>query len=336
MTSNEVKIDGVVPVIPTPFFQDETIDYRSLAACVHFSVECGVSAVCLPAYGSEFYKLSELERDKVVETAVAASGGRIPVIGQSNHPSAKLAAEIAKANEARGADLVSFTLPRQFTLSENDLLSYAQKICSSVKVPVLIQDFNPGGVTIGADFCRRLLERCPNFRYVKLEEPMMAPKVLGIREATEDLVGVLEGWGGLYMMELFELGICGAMPGVGMADLLQQVWNLLKQRHESEAWNLYEKLAPHIAFSLQNFELFAWLEKDLLVRRGVIPAKSAYLRSATCKPDEHTRQHGQKLNARIVEFGQQTMVLEGVPETNGKPSIHRRGQGLAVARRVLN
>ena len=33
------------------------------------------------------------------------------VIGQSNHASARLAAEIAKANEARGADMISFALP---------------------------------------------------------------------------------------------------------------------------------------------------------------------------------------------------------------------------------
>jgi 2-keto-3-deoxy-L-arabinonate dehydratase len=303
MSVSDVKIDGIVPVIPTPFFKDETIDHEALAACVRFAADSGVAAVCLPAYGSEFYKLSEAERAKVVETAVAASGGRVPVIGQSNHPSARLAAEIAKANEARGVDLISFALPRQFVLGQDDLLNYARKICDAVTVPVLIQDFNPGGATIGAEFCRRLADVCSNFRYTKLEEPMMAPKVEAIREATNDRVGVLEGWGGLYMMELLPVGICGAMPGVGMADLLQRVWNLSRQGHETEAWDLYEKLSTHMAFSLQNFELFGWLEKDLLARRGVIGAESAYMRSATYTPDEHTRRHGHKLNARIAELG---------------------------------
>jgi 4-hydroxy-tetrahydrodipicolinate synthase len=305
MTTSEAKVEGVVPVIPAPFRQDETIDYDALSACVHFAVQCGVSAVCLPAYGSEFYKLSEAERGKVVETAVAAAGGRVAVIGQSNHPSAKLAAEIAKANEARGANLVSFALPRIFLLRDDDLLAYAQTICDAVQVPVLIQDFNPGGVTIGPDFCRRLVDLSPNFRYAKLEEPVMAPKVLAIREATGDRLGVLEGWGGLYMMELVGAGICGAMPGLALADMLQQVWILAKQGQEAEAWALYEKLLLQIVFSLQNFELFAWLDKDLLVRRGVIPRESAYVRSATYKPDEHTWRYGQKLNARMAELGRQ-------------------------------
>jgi 4-hydroxy-tetrahydrodipicolinate synthase len=335
MTTDEMMIDGVVPVIPTPFHEDETIDYKALAACVHFAVDCGVSAVCLPAYGSEFYKLSEAERGKVVETAVAAAGGRLPVIGQSNHPSAKLAAEIAVANEARGVDLISFALPRQFALGENDLLAYAEKICSAVKRPVLIQDFNPGGVTIGPEFCRRLADRCPTFRYTKLEEPMMAAKVLAVREATGDRVGVLEGWGGLYMLELFDLGIRGVMPGVGMADLMQQVWNFLRQGQTTEAWALYEKLAPHIIFSLQNFELFTWLEKDLLARRGVIPAESAYLRSATYTPDEHTRRHGQKLNARIAELGRHRANGDGTPMLDGHPHIHRRIHAPVPSRKTV-
>jgi dihydrodipicolinate synthase/N-acetylneuraminate lyase len=198
-----------------------------------------------------------------------------------------------------GADIISFALPRLFTLTEDDLLKYSQAVCSSVKVPVLIQDFNPGGATIGADFCRRLADTCDNFRYVKLEEPMMGPKLTAIRQATDDRVGVLEGWGALYMMELIPLGICGTMPGVGMADLLQQAWQLAKTGDEEQAVAIYEKVLPQIVFSLQNFELFAPIDKNLLARRGVIPKESAYVRSATYTPDEHTWQYGKlRFNAR--------------------------------------
>ena len=300
MTTSAIEIDGVVPVIPTPFRQDESIDYDALGSCVRFAAECGVSAVCLPAYGSEFYKLSEAERAEVVETAVRAADGRVLVIGQSNHPASLHAAGIARANEERGADVISFALPRLFDLPDDDLLAYSRKICSAVKLPVLIQDFNPGGPSIGADFCRRLADSCPNFRYTKLEEPLLATKVLAIREATADRVGILEGWGSLYIMELIELGICGTMPGLGMADLLQEVWRLVKTGAEDEAWSLYEKLVPQIIFSLQSFELFAQMDKDLLARRGVIPAESTYVRAGTYTPDEHTRRHGHKLNARVA------------------------------------
>lgn len=68
--SHEIALRGVVPVVPTPFRDDESIDLDGIASCVEFAVRCGVCAVCLPAYGSEFYKLTEAERRQVVETAI--------------------------------------------------------------------------------------------------------------------------------------------------------------------------------------------------------------------------------------------------------------------------
>jgi hypothetical protein len=48
-------IRGVVPIIPVPFGEDESIDRERLAALCDFAVGQRVSALCLPAYGSEFY-----------------------------------------------------------------------------------------------------------------------------------------------------------------------------------------------------------------------------------------------------------------------------------------
>ena len=50
------RLQGNVPVIPTPFRDDESIDLDALASCIEFAVKCRVCAVCLLAYGSEFYK----------------------------------------------------------------------------------------------------------------------------------------------------------------------------------------------------------------------------------------------------------------------------------------
>ena len=298
-------IEGVVPIIPTPFREDESIDYEALAACVRFACQVGVSAVCLPAYGSEFYKLTEAERCKVIETAVRAANEQTAVVAQSNHPAALHAAAIARANEDRGANLISFALPRLFALPELDLLAYCRTICSAVKIPVLIQDFNPGGATIGPDFCRQLVEMCPNFRYTKLEEPLMAPKVTAIRQATQDRLGILEGWGGMYLMELIESKICGVMPGLAMADLLQEVWRLARAGQNDEAMELFERLLPQIVFSLQNMELFLWMEKELLVRRGVFAAEAAHVRSATYKPDEATWRYARRVNERVASVAKQ-------------------------------
>jgi dihydrodipicolinate synthase/N-acetylneuraminate lyase len=82
ITNIKPTLTGAVPVIPTPFQEDESIDYDALASCIEFAARVGVSAVCLPAYASEFYKLSESEREQIVETAVRAAAGRVSVILQ--------------------------------------------------------------------------------------------------------------------------------------------------------------------------------------------------------------------------------------------------------------
>src|SRR5581483_8754407 len=172
-----LQIDGVVPIIPTPFDGNDRPDLAGLGPLVDFAAAGGCSAVCLPAYASEFYKLSDEERIDVVRHAVLQSNGRIPVIGQANHPSARHAARFAGVLEAAGVDAVAVGVPRLFGVPERDIFRYFETILSSIQVPLLIQDFNPGGATLTAQFVADLHRLYPHFAYIKLEEPMLAAKI---------------------------------------------------------------------------------------------------------------------------------------------------------------
>ena len=68
---------GTVPIIPTPFRDDESIDEDALRNLIEFAVQSGVQAACLPAYASEFYKLTDAERLQVVKVAVEQAAGRL-------------------------------------------------------------------------------------------------------------------------------------------------------------------------------------------------------------------------------------------------------------------
>ena len=226
--------------------------------------------MCLPAYGSEFYKLTEAERDQVVGVAVEANGGRIPVVAQANHVSSRAAAELARRYTGLGADVISFAIPRQFGSSDADIVDYCAAVAAATPRPILIQDFNPGGPTMGADLISALHDRCGNFRFVKLEDPMMVDRLISIRSATGDGIGILEGWGGLYMLEGVAAGIDGIMPGAAIADLLDSVFAAAESQSWERAHDLFGALLPYISFSLQDFELFLQMEKRALVRRGLI------------------------------------------------------------------
>jgi len=295
----EFQLQGIVPIIPTPFKADQEVDWEDLRALVDFACASGACAMCLPAYASEFYKLSEDERRRAIAEAVKQSSGRIPVVGQVNAFSAKQAAETALDAQRTGAEAISVSVPRLFPLGERDILRYFDRILSAIEVPLIIQDFNPGGPTISLDFIASLHRAHPHFRYVKLEEPMMASKVEAVVQKTSGEVGVLEGWGGMYMLELIPAGICGVMPSLGAADVLARVFRLAQQGRMDEAYETFRDVLPLIVFSLQNLELLHHVEKSLLAARGII--KEAFVRDASLEPSPHDRQHMRLLNGKILE-----------------------------------
>ena len=227
------KIDGIVPIIPTPFTREGEVDYSALRGLVGFAHAAGACAACLPAYASEFYKLSPPERRQIITVAVDQADGCFPIVAQVNYPGAREAAESARFAQQARADAVCISMPRLFSLPETDLMRYLDYVLSAIDIPVIIQDYNPaGGPSMSVSFAAELHRRHPHFRYLKLEEPMMAAKIEAIRQETGGEVGVLEGWGGMYMLELIPAGISGVMPGLAVADLLARVYRLVFFRRE--------------------------------------------------------------------------------------------------------
>lgn len=297
------QIDGIVPIIPTPFEESEEICWTGLDRLIDFAVDAGACAVCLPAYASEFYKLSEDERLQITSRAVRRSAGRLPVIAQVNYTSTRLAIDAAGRAVDAGASAICSAAPRQFALSDADLLDHFGALLSAVEVPFILQDFNPGGASLSVSAIAELNRRQPHFRYIKLEEPRLAAKVAAIRDATFGNVGVLEGWGGMYTLELAPAGIAGVVPGLGLTDLLRKVFLLARSGRGAEAQPLFEGILPQILYSLQNMELFHHAEKLLLQARGIL--QNVTVRRATLRPTEHDLQYIALLNRRILQLVQE-------------------------------
>src|ERR1700724_3140542 len=140
-----IEIDGIVPIVPTPFNSDGRVDLERVAPLLEFAIDSEGSAVCLPAYASEFYKLREAERRDLVHEALRVLNGRLPLVAQVNHVSAAAVAEWARDLQRAGAAAMSVAVPRLFGIPERDLLRYFDRVLEAITVPLVIQDFNPGG-----------------------------------------------------------------------------------------------------------------------------------------------------------------------------------------------
>ena len=297
---NGIHVNGIIPIIPTPFTAEERVDWPSLGRLVDFAFAAGVCAVCLPAFASEFYKLSERERLRLVAEAVHDSVGRIPVFAQVNFVSATQAVETAVEVQEAGASAIAAAVPRMFAFGERDLFLYFDRLLSAIDIPLLIQDFNPSGSTVSARFVSELHRAHPHFKWIKLEEPMMSSRVTEILDATAGEVGVLEGWGGMYMLDLIPAGICGVMPGLAVSDLLAVVFKLATAGDMAGAYKIFESVLPQIVFSLQHMELFHHAEKRLLLARGIL--QEAVVRQLTLKLDKHIEDRISFLNGQILDL----------------------------------
>lgn len=304
------QLAGVIPILPTPFTDLDEIDLEAVGRLVEFAVTCGVQAVGTPAYASEFYKLDPSERALLVETALVAARGRVGVVAQCNHHSPRHAARLAADAERCGAMAINIALPRAFASSPSQLLNFAQTVCEAVSLPVIVQDWNPAGGSVGLDFVLQLRHRCRNFKYLKLEDAGIAPLIRTIHRETGGEVRVFSGWGGTFLLEHHPAGACGIMPGLGLADILVRVWGSLQDEKADEAFEVFTRILPYLQFSLQSLEMHHHVDKQLLVSRGVL--RNAIVRPVTIDVSDDARAH----LARLI--GQLHPLLVS-PGAHGRP-----------------
>jgi 4-hydroxy-tetrahydrodipicolinate synthase len=263
------EISGVIPILPTPFNNDESLDESGYETILGFAKKAGCKTVGLPAFGSEFYKLSPGERSRILETVFELGTG-LDIIVQCNHTSPAVVKTLVAEAEKLGASAINSALPRALPVSDQHLFDFASAVCSSTGLPVIIQDYNPGGPVIGFDFAMRLSDTFDNFQYIKYEVPGIGPLISDLLEATGGKVKVISGWGGSYMLEQVPAGIAGIMPGIPLADFFIEIWSKAASGRMEESMKMFSAISPYLSFSLQNLEMFHHVEKRLAVRRGIM------------------------------------------------------------------
>src|SRR4029453_17827876 len=100
-----IKIEGIIPVMITPFTASGQIDYPGLARLVEWYIENGSDALFAVCQSSEMQYLSLQECVELAAFVKQAARGRVPVIA-SGHISDDLGHQVAEltAIAATGVD----------------------------------------------------------------------------------------------------------------------------------------------------------------------------------------------------------------------------------------
>jgi 4-hydroxy-tetrahydrodipicolinate synthase len=263
------RLQGVLPIIHTPFDEHEAIDWRALKAEVDWAFAQGVNGLGTGMV-SEVTRLSVDERREYSQRLVEFVAGRGPVFMSVTADSSDQSLQFAEYAKAAGCDAIMAAPP----LAERaeDLGEFYTALADAVPLPLIVQDASGYlGQSIPLSVYLDLLKRFgPQKILFKPEAPPNGPNISALRDATQGAAKIFEGSGGVFLIDSYRRGIAGTMPGMDLVEGILAVWRALERGDEAAAYRLYFPICAIVALQMQaGLDGFLAIEKHLLVRRGL-------------------------------------------------------------------
>ncbi len=158
---------GVMPYLVSPLNGDGSVASDVLARLIDNLIDAGVHGLSPLGSTGEFAYLNPEQRLAVVQTSVAATRGRVPVIpGVASCAIADAVAQ-ARAYEAAGADGILAIMEAYFPVGDEGVYQYFKAIAEAVSLPVVLYT-NPNFQR--SDLSLPVIDRLsqlPNIAYLK-------------------------------------------------------------------------------------------------------------------------------------------------------------------------
>lgn len=260
---------GVIPILATPFHDDERIDLESWQRLIEFMVRTEVNGITILGVLGESNRLTDRERETLIGAAVSTVDGRMPVIVGSSHTGTQAACDLARMAQDLGASAVMVAPSKEPVPNDDRIVEYYRRIADGLSIPIVLQD-HPASteVHLAPKLIRSLVGQVPAIRCVKEEAVPTAPK---IRQLLEDPGGtdvpILTGLGALYAPFDLQAGSSGFNTGFAFPEVLQAMVDGAKNRDWARVYRIYRRFAALIVFEQQPGVA---IRKELLRRRGLL------------------------------------------------------------------
>lgn len=178
---------GIIPPIITPFNEDGTINYESLAKMSVHLVEGGVHGLFPFGTTGEFYAVNDEEYVKALETvrdAVkdlrTAQGKPIQLLAGCSHITTRGVIHLAKlVEQVGGYDAISVLTPMFVSQTDEELYTYYKTIAENTTMPVIMYNNKPKtNVGISPAVTSRLAHEVEN--------------IIGVKDSTGDMTNCEE------------------------------------------------------------------------------------------------------------------------------------------------
>jgi dihydrodipicolinate synthase/N-acetylneuraminate lyase len=140
----------------------------------------------------------------------------------------------------------------------------------------MVQDA-PGfiGVGLGVDFVLALAREVANVRAYKVEALPFWEHARRARLAAGDALSIFGGHGGLYLLDVLEVGADGVIPGSEATAALVRAWRAYAHSDRTDALREYARVLPFLVHAAQSLGLLIGGAKLLLHASGMIATTQA-------------------------------------------------------------
>lgn len=267
MKNSPFALDGITPIVNTPFTDELEVDYASLGRLLRRGMEDGVVGFIVPAVASEIGKLSMTERRGLLEATVDEAGSVEVIAGVSSDD---VAESIVLAEHAvrRGVTAVLCRAPERLVDDADALVRHFTELAGVGMQTLIIQDLAWGGAGMDIATIVRLYEEVPAFTAIKVETSPAGSKYSAILEATGGAIHVSCGWGLGQMIEALDRGVSTFTTTAINLPFIEMHRRYLSG-DRAGAVALFDEVAPMLIWCQQHLEVSIPFLKRYAVADGL-------------------------------------------------------------------
>ena len=235
---------GVFPAVTTQFRQDQSLDPDATAKHIDALIDSGVSGLVMLGSLGENTALDPEEKRRVMELAIKASRGRVPVLSGVAENSTAAACRYAREMEKLGADGLMVLPAMVYKADPRETIAHFRAVARSNGLPILCYN-NPIGY--GVDITPAMFaELADEKTLVAIKESSGdTRRITDIFNAVGDRYAIFSGVDDLIPQSVL-LGAVGWIAGVGLAFPRenQYLFDLATSGQWEKARQLYSWFAP--------------------------------------------------------------------------------------------
>lgn len=129
---------GVCASSITPFDGRGGLALERLPSHIEWLIADGVDAISPLGSSGEFPALEVEDRKRVLEAALQANAGRVPVMAGTHHYSTRLTIDLSRHAERAGADALLIVPPYYMAPTPAQVMDHFRRVADAVSIPIVL------------------------------------------------------------------------------------------------------------------------------------------------------------------------------------------------------